>query len=113
MKSEIKKNRNTALKKYNHPNPKGLIKTPIKHIIIVFKENHGFDNYFGTFPGANGVTNLPHLPDPPLNDPQHTHEAWLKRSINAIKGQYHESDIPNYFSWQANNLLCVIIIIPM
>lgn len=29
--------------------------TPIKHIIIFVQENHTFDNYFGTFPGANGV----------------------------------------------------------
>jgi phospholipase C len=28
---------------------------PIQHIIIIYKENHSFDNYFGTFPGANGI----------------------------------------------------------
>lgn len=28
---------------------------PIKHIIIIMQENHSFDNYFGTFPGANGI----------------------------------------------------------
>jgi phospholipase C len=32
------------------------VKIPIKHIVIVFKENHGFDNYFGTFPGANSLS---------------------------------------------------------
>lgn len=31
-------------------------KTPLKQIVIIFKENHGFDNYFGTFPGVNGVS---------------------------------------------------------
>ncbi|HEY6083347.1 MAG TPA: alkaline phosphatase family protein [Chitinophagaceae bacterium] len=80
--------------------------TPIQHVVIIFKENHGFDNYFGTFPGANGVANLPHLPDPPLNDPLHTHEAWLKRSTNAVKGQYHQSDIPNYFALAKQFTLC-------
>ncbi len=25
--------------------------TPIKHIVIIMQENHGFDNMFGTFPG--------------------------------------------------------------
>jgi phospholipase C len=30
--------------------------TPIKHIVFIIKENHSFDNYFGRFPGANGVT---------------------------------------------------------
>jgi len=28
----------------------------IKHIVFIIKENRTFDNYFGTFPGANGVT---------------------------------------------------------
>ena len=31
-------------------------RTPIKHIFILFKENHTFDNYFATFPGAEGAT---------------------------------------------------------
>jgi phospholipase C len=29
--------------------------TPIKHIIIIMQENHSFDNYFGTYPTANGT----------------------------------------------------------
>jgi len=28
----------------------------IENIVVVFQENHTFDNYFGTFPGANGTT---------------------------------------------------------
>lgn len=28
---------------------------PIKHIIVIVEENHTFDNYFGTYPGANGI----------------------------------------------------------
>ena len=27
----------------------------IRHVIIVMQENHSFDNYFGTFPGADGI----------------------------------------------------------
>jgi phospholipase C len=30
-------------------------KTPIKHFVAVMQEKHSFDNYFGTFPGANGI----------------------------------------------------------
>ena len=29
--------------------------TPIKHLITLMQENHSFDNYFGTYPGADGV----------------------------------------------------------
>ena len=28
----------------------------IGHVVVIFKENHSFDNYFGQFPGANGAT---------------------------------------------------------
>ena len=28
----------------------------VKHIVIILKENHTFDNYFGLFPGADGTT---------------------------------------------------------
>ena len=30
--------------------------TVIQHIVFIMKENRSFDNYFGTFPGANGAT---------------------------------------------------------
>jgi phospholipase C len=28
---------------------------PFEHFVIIVQENHSFDNYFGTFPGANGI----------------------------------------------------------
>jgi phospholipase C len=30
-------------------------KNAIKHIVIIMQENRSFDNYFGTYPGANGI----------------------------------------------------------
>jgi phospholipase C len=30
----------------------------IQHIIFIVQENHSFDNYFGTYPGANGLSNI-------------------------------------------------------
>src|SRR5438132_11406977 len=35
------------------PPPAGL--GQIEHIIVVYLENHSFDNLFGTFPGASGL----------------------------------------------------------
>jgi phospholipase C len=29
--------------------------TPIEHFIVLMQENHSFDNYFGTYPGADGI----------------------------------------------------------
>jgi phospholipase C len=44
---------------------------PIEHVVIIFKENHTFDNYFGTFPGANGMR-LAAASDPRVGgDPPH------------------------------------------
>jgi phospholipase C len=31
-------------------------KSPIKHVIVVIQENRSFDNFFATFPGADGTT---------------------------------------------------------
>lgn len=29
--------------------------TPIEHTLVLIQENHTFDNYFGTYPGADGI----------------------------------------------------------
>ncbi len=31
----------------------------IKHVIIIMQENRSFDHYFGTYPGADGLANVP------------------------------------------------------
>ncbi|RPI91754.1 MAG: hypothetical protein EHM40_14805 [Chloroflexi bacterium] len=33
----------------------GETNTPIEHFIVVMQQNHTFDNYFGAYPGANGI----------------------------------------------------------
>ncbi len=38
---------------------------PIKHIVVIVQENHTFDNYFGTYPGANGLPKGVALPARP------------------------------------------------
>src|SRR5580692_5259153 len=73
-----------------HERRKGLDK--IKHIVFIVKENRTFDNYFGTFPGANGATKgtlsngqtiaLQHMQDKPAHDSDHT---WYS-AIEAIDG---------------------------
>ena len=41
----------------------------IKNVVIVFQENHTFDNYFGAYPGADGTSGkaycLPEAPESP------------------------------------------------
>jgi len=78
---------------------------PIQHVVILVKENHGFDNYFGTFPGANGMA-LPRSPNPPPHDPDHRHGAWLTRHTTALRAQFIEQDIPQYFAYARQFTLC-------
>jgi phospholipase C len=50
-------------------NAQGESSIPIENFIFIVQENHSFDNYFGTFPGANGIpagTALPDYPGGPL-----------------------------------------------
>jgi phospholipase C len=35
--------------------PPAFVPLPIQHVFIIFKENHTYDNYFGSYPGGNGV----------------------------------------------------------
>src|SRR5438552_9476103 len=66
-------------------------RTPVEHVVVIMKENHAFDNYFGTYPGADGIPANVSLPDGqggviaphPLNatwtwDLPHSREAMLQ-----------------------------------
>lgn len=78
----------------------------IDHVVIIVKENHTFDNYFGTFPGANGVRLKP-ARNPPRNDPDHGHKAWEQRAHKRrYRVQYSENDIPAYFALAKQYTLC-------
>ena len=97
----------------------------IKHIVVVVKENHTFDNYFGSFPGADGIAQIttnhgviapPRAPDRTPRDLCHAHSCALAdlaggamNGWDSVAGasqngddltyaQYTEADIPNY--WQ-------------
>lgn len=80
---------------------------PIEHVVIIVKENHTFDNYFGSFgPSVNGEV-LPQAPNPPPDDPLHRHENWIARASDPrYKLQYKEHDIPGYFKLARDFTLC-------
>ncbi len=80
--------------------------TPIKHVVVIMMENHTFDNLFGRFPGANGITE-PRASNPLEGDNDHTSPAALA-SIDGGKMdgflpweqvQYTQQDIPNYWAY--------------
>src|SRR5579884_1014759 len=80
--------------------------TPIKYIVVLMMENRTFDNLFGRFPGANGVT-LPQATDPVYRDFDHQGPPVLaaidggKMDEFPARGQvqYTQADIPNYWSY--------------
>lgn len=84
-----------------HPKPL----RPVQHVVLIIKENHTFDNYFGTFVGADGV-HLAHSPNPPHTDPDHRHGAWLTRAKTSVQQQFTEHDIPAYFAYARQFTLC-------
>jgi phospholipase C len=99
----------------------------IRHVVFIIKENRTFDNYFGTYPGADGATAglssngttipLAHEPDSLPHDLCH---AW-SCAITAIDGgkmdgfltsdgtlaytQFTQADIPNYFAYAKHFVL--------
>src|SRR5258706_15323144 len=109
-----------------HAPRRGVATTPIKHIVIMVKENRTFDTMFGTFPGANGATTytdqhgivhpLNHEPDSLKVDLGHTWQNAnmvydngkmdkfslnidsRQNGIDVSDAQFYQSDIPNY--WQ-------------
>lgn len=79
----------------------------VDHVVIIVKENHTFDNYFGTFPNTEGDSRLGQAQNPPPDDPDHRHEAWMKRNADqAHRVQYSRSDIPTYFALAEQYTLC-------
>ena len=90
-----------AAKPHRHPKPA----RPVQHVVLIIKENHTFDNYFGTFAGADGV-HLAHSTNPPHQDPDHRHGAWLTRAKTSVQQQFTEPDIPAYFAYARQFTLC-------
>src|SRR5712692_1468803 len=89
---------------------RGLSSQTIEHVVTIVKENHTFDNYFGTYPNANGMK-MPRSPNPPQHDHPHIHGAWLTRVTTAVRQQFVEADIPAYFAY-ARQFTSATIILP-
>ncbi|MGA8659004.1 MAG: alkaline phosphatase family protein [Chthoniobacterales bacterium] len=82
------------------------LKDRIDHVVIIVKENHTFDNYFGRFPGANGVC-LDPAKDPPSGELDNGHGTWEQRANEQrYRVQYTENDIPAYFALARQYTLC-------
>ncbi len=83
--------------------------TPIQHMIVVMQQNHTYDNYFGTYPGGEGVpvnTCMPvSLSDPannlcilpfyigeyPLSDLSHGSRTFFEQYNNGLMNGFIEA----------------------
>ena len=83
-----------ARAKADMPSQENKATTPIEHFIVLMQENHTFDNYFGTYPGADGIpegTCIPldpfdktntecvepfHIGDRPIDDLDHSESTF-------------------------------------
>jgi phospholipase C len=45
-----------ALPQVQRVSPNGGVLSPIQHVVVMVQENHSFDDFFATFPGADGAT---------------------------------------------------------
>src|SRR5919112_424502 len=82
--------------------------TPIGHFVTLMQENHTFDNYFGTFPGVDGIpadTCMPRNPEAPAdcirpfrmgNRPA----LDLNHSRAAFDGQYRDGAMDGFVAAQ-------------
>lgn len=81
--------------------------TPIKHFLFLMQENHSFDNYFGTYPGADGIPDAVCMPvDPALPDGQCVASSHvgnravvdLPHSRNTHLAQYNDGAMDGFVS---------------
>ncbi len=80
--------------------------TPIRHLVVIMKENHAFDNYFGTFPGVDGIPSSAALPDGRGGyvSPHWINGTWtwdLPHSREAMLADYHNGS-NDLFAVEAN-----------
>lgn len=99
---------------------------PIRHIVIIVKENHSFDNLFGRFPRADGTlkarrgnktVSMPASPDSLRYDIPHdlkysitdvdagkmnrfyTQTNAFQKNMDVADSQYRKYQIPNYWKY--------------
>src|SRR4249920_3227126 len=72
------------------PNSDVKSNTPIKHIIVISQGKRSFDNYFGTFPGANGFPANLTVPLNPYPQPllKFTVAAWFNSNNSLSKSGF-------------------------
>lgn len=104
----------------------GWICTQVKHVVIIVKENHSFDNLFARFPGADGTTTakqdsrvipIQQTPNNLTSDIDHTSQAamfavnngkmnrfyrlagGIQHDVDVADSAYTQGQIPAYYDY--------------
>jgi phospholipase C len=81
--------------------------TPIQHLVVMMQENHTFDNYFGTYPGADGLPADTKMPVDPNNPAAGYVTPWhigsstitdLSHSAPTYRDQYNNGKMDGFVS---------------
>lgn len=81
--------------------------TPIQHMVILMQENHSFDNYFGTYPGTDGIPIGTKMPIDPTNPaagyvaPWHIGDSTitdLSHTTAVYRDQYNNGKMDGFVS---------------
>lgn len=64
--------------------------TPIKHVIVISQGRRSFDNYFGTFPGSNGLPQNLSIPFNPFPPPlqKFTVAVWFNTNNTSLDNAF-------------------------
>ncbi len=82
-------------------------KTPIQHLVFVMQENHTFDNYFGTYPGADGLPANTRMPVNPAKPSAGYVTPWhignttitdLSHNIDSFRAQFDNGKMDGFVS---------------
>ncbi|MFI5412408.1 MAG: alkaline phosphatase family protein, partial [Candidatus Micrarchaeales archaeon] len=80
--------------------------TPIKHVIIIFQENHAFDNYFGTFPNVTGIPSGECMPINTANMLKGCITPWLNtNAVDAGAGHSWQTSHTAYHNGAMNGFI--------
>src|SRR5512143_587374 len=74
-------------------------KTPIQHLVFLMQENHTYDNYFGLYPGGDGLPLDTKMPADPNNLSAGYVQPWHV-GTTTITDISHNKDV---FDGQFNN----------
>src|SRR5215472_5606767 len=85
-----------------------MVRAHVKHVFVIYQENHSFDEYFGTYPGADNLASAAaqahgfrqydsigkqwvtpfRITDPDIDSPGHSRSALIAKMDDGANDQF-------------------------